>query len=295
MLKTRTGRAMMCVLLPVVLTLGGCASAEDIAAIDNDTTASASDGSPSTDPTNEPANTENEPEPSIPVPEVRDCRQLNGDAVYAGFTDASAQTVNCSDRHNAQTVYVTTARGSQKKHLKSGDGDALFEAMLPECRKRLASWTGSDLGRLSRSMFGVVVGVPPAKDVELGATWIRCDVSLSGVDDRPIALPRKTRGVLSKERSDYDLCVRGKFSQRGTTILSCAHKHDSRSIASIPLGDTSKPYPGESDVIKRLKRRCTTEALNYRDPSSRYGYTYPTKPQWKLSTGFGTCYVQTKR
>lgn len=287
----RTGLALAAALL----TVSSCGSAEDLAAPDQDgSTSTTDDGTDTPEPTQSPDKT-HKPEPSTPVPEVGDCRKLDGDTVYSGYTDSGATPVACGKRHNTQTVYVTSAKGAARKALKRGDSNTVFEIMLPTCRAKLASWTGGDVARLGRTTFGVVVGVPPAKDVGLGADWIRCDASLDGADGRPQALPKQTKGVLRKDTSDYDLCVRGDFSRRGTTIVPCGKSHDYRAVASIRLGDPAAGYPGETAVRKVLKRRCPSEATSFLGSSARYGYTYPTRPQWSTSTGLGTCYALTKK
>lgn len=282
------------VIAAALLTLSSCASAEDLATADQDGSPGTTEGTD--DPTEEPTDEPDKPDkPSTPVPEVGDCRRLNGDVVYSGYSDAGGSTSDCAKRHNTQTVYVTAAKGTTKKALKRGDTNKVFETMLPECRSRLASWTGADAARLSRTTFGVVVGVPPSEDVKLGANWVRCDASLNGADGQPTALPKQTKGVLGKETSDYDLCVRGDFSRRGTTIVPCSKGHDYRAVASLRLGDPSGRYPGEGSVRKVLKRRCPSEAVSFLGSSARYGYTYPTQSQWATSTGFGTCYALTKK
>lgn len=286
----RTGLAVAATLL----TLGGCASAEDVAAPDQDETSS----STTTDePTDEPTDDKpDEPErPSTPVPEIGDCRRLDGDIVVSGYTDSAVSPVDCGQSHNTQTVYVTSASGAVQKALERGDSNEIFELMLPRCRAKLASWTGGDLERLSRTTFGVVVGVPPAEDVKLGADWVRCDASLNGADGQPVALPEQTQGTLRAENGDYDLCVRGDFTRRGTTVVPCARAHDYRAVAAVRLGNPASSYPGEGKVRQVLKRRCPAEATDYLGSSARYGYTYPTAPQWATSTGYGTCYAMTKK
>lgn len=276
------------VLAAVVIVACGCADASDLGGPDPD------DSTAST-PTQTPQPTKHQPEPTTPVPNVSECRPFTDSAVLSGITDSSPDIVDCGDRHNTQTVYVETATGPLKRLLADRDTTAIFDKMLPVCRARLASWTGSTVPRLSRTLYGVLVGIPSAEDIDRGASWIRCDVWLSGDDDLPTSLPEQTRGTLSDETTDFDVCTVGTFTDGSINTRPCSLSHEYRGISSIRLGDPTESYPGQPAIRKVLARRCPGEALTYLGSSARSGYTFPLRTQWQSSTGFGVCYALTPK
>ena len=288
MRTARTGIATAIALL----VLGGCASAEDIAASDDPS------GEPSSEPTDEPTDDEEEtedPKPSTPAPNVGDCHKLPAGQITNGVVETTKSPVKCGKPHNTQTFYVTKTKGPVRKALESGDTTTVRNKMSDTCRKKLQSWVGGGKARMARTGYDVIIGTPPADDVQLGATWARCDVVLFGVGSGPARLPKSTRNSLKKQTSDADYCVRGKFDPSGTNVVLCSKPHNFRSVGVVKFGGPSAKYPGKKKVQRTMRQRCFVQTRKFLGQNRYTGWTYPTKRTWSNGDRFGECYAKTKK
>lgn len=291
----RTARTGL-IVAAALLALGGCASAEDLAsgAASDDSTSESTD-EPTDDSPSDEETTEAE-EPSTPTPSVGDCQQVLASQISSGIAQgAGKSTVGCRKSHNAQTFYVTDTKGATRKALKSGDLTTVHGKTVETCQKELESWVGGNEARLARTGYDVIVGAPPASDVQLGATWVRCDVVLYAPNGTVADLPADTRGSLKSETSDVDFCVRGKFKPSGTNVVLCDKPHDYRSVGVVKFGEPSDSYPGRSQVEGGMRQPCLRQSRRYLGRNEYTGWTFPTASTWKNGDRYGECYAKTKK
>ncbi|MDN5854512.1 MAG: septum formation family protein [Actinomycetia bacterium] len=290
----RTARTVIAA-ASTLLVLGGCASAEDIAASDDSTdSTSETTDEPADDSTDEPTEEETE-KPSTPVPNIGDCHKLSATAIAGGAVDAAEPAINCGKAHNAQTFYVTNPKGAVRQALEQGDLQKVYTKMVDRCSKQLRSWVSGDAARLARTGYGVIVGTAPAEDVALGATWVRCDVVLYDAKGSPVRLPKDTRGSLKKQTSDVDWCIKGKPKAKNTNIVLCREPHDLRSVGVVKLGKESDEYPGRKKVMKTMRPKCFAQTREFLGENLYTGWTVPVAANWSDGDRFGECYAKTKK
>ncbi|UPK73665.1 septum formation family protein [Nocardioidaceae bacterium SCSIO 66511] len=290
----RTARTGL-IVAAALLALGGCASAEDLAASGaSDSTSEATD-----EPTDEPTDTEeptDEPteEPTAPTPTAGDCRMIANSELSRGVV-TSAKSAKCGKKHNAQTFYVTNAKGATKQALTKGDLTKVYKQTESTCDKQLQSWTGGNAARLARTGYQTIVGAPTAEDVVAGASWVRCDVILYQPSGSTVDLPKDTRGSLKKQTSDADYCVKGRFKPSGTNVVLCNKPHDFRSVGVVKFGDPSDSYPGRKKVQGGMRKPCLRQSRKFLGKNRYTGWTFPTAQTWKGGDRFGECYAKTKK
>ena len=293
----RTARTVIAA-AAALLVLGGCASAEDIAASDQSDDSTSDTTDESTDEPTDDSSDEDEEEqekPSTPVPNVGDCHKLGASAIDRGAVNSGKPALKCGKPHNAQTFHVTNTKGAVRKALERGDLRKVHNKMIGTCDNQLRSWVGGNKARLARTGYDTIIGTAPASDVALGATWVRCDVILHDVNGKPVRLPKKTRGSLKKQTSDVDWCIKGKPKATGTNIVLCREPHNLRSVGVVRLGKESDKYPGRKKVMKAMRPKCFAQTRKFLGANKYTGWTVPVPSTWSAGDRYGECYAKTKK
>lgn len=294
----RTARTVI-VAASALLVLSGCASAEDIAASDesaDSTSATSDDSSDDSSDDGSDGESEEEEKPSTPVPNIGDCRKLPAGAITRGVVDTATPSIKCGKSHNTQTFHVTNTKGAVRKALQQGNLQKVHSQMADTCTNQLRSWVGGDVARLARTGYDVIVGTAPSEDVELGATWVRCDVVLyDPKTNKPTKLPKQTKGSLKKQTSNVDWCIRGKPKPSGTNVVLCREPHNLRAIGVVRLGGKSAKYPGRNKVMKAMRPKCFAQTRKFLGKNRYTAWTVPVPGTWSNGDRFGECYAKTKK
>lgn len=275
------------VLLATTLLAGGCSG---------DPGPGAERQSPTTPARSAPSRAVPSPtssEPPSPTPE-RACYRL-------GFEElpeptSSADPVDCSDRHNAQTIHVGEFDTVVDGHAVSIDSEHARRQLMRECPRQLARFLGGTAEERRLSRFEVVWFSPTLPEADSGAEWFRCDVVALAGNERLFRLepPPRLRGVLDGDDalSTYGLCGTAAPGAADFSRVICGRPHAWRAISTIPLAG-GRDYPGQAEVRRAGDEACRDQARNLaEDPLRfRYGWEWPTSAQWDAGQHYGYCWI----
>lgn len=284
----------------LLLAVGACGSAQDLASdSSDDPTSTPSTTVPTTPPTTDPttAPTTPAPTPAAATPKAGQCTAVDLYSLVTRVVRTPTRAVSCGASHTGQTYAVRSLSSAQRRAVTSGSTSAILTATRGYCESALTSWLRTDTSKLKRSQFDFVVGVPSSTDLAAGAKWLRCDLFVRNGLTKAVALPASTRAALKGSKGGRFLsCVKGNISTASGTV-PCSSKHQWKGVSSIKLGSASKSFPGSGRVRSVMKSRCSGDVRSYLNTRGgfRYGYIVPTKTTWSRGDRYGVCFANTRK
>lgn len=229
----------------------------------------------------------------LETPRMGACRLLSPEAVEQ--PSDQSPTVDCSEKHTAETFAVGTFPGEIAKGADPQDPE-LGAHIYRTCQKRFQAFLGGDESMVMRSILRWAWFRPSDEAWDKGARWFRCDVVAGGDDaDELITLPEGAKGLLSGRPDDeWMTCARGE-TVAGSTKVPCSEPHDWRAVTTIQLGRPDDPYPGDDVVAARTRDFCSDSVgawLNY-PVDYDFGYTFFHKAEWKAGNRRSICWAKT--
>jgi hypothetical protein len=284
----------------VALLLAGCGAATDL--VESEPTGEPSPTEPTSSSPTEPSPTEPSPtastEPVAATPKVGECRRTDPFLSALGGSLEVREPLPCGETHNAQTYFVGLMNEAMQAAARSGNANRLRAEVAGICGRKLIGWLGSNGEGVALSVFDFIVGAPGPDEVSPGSRWFSCDVyairALNGL--KLIALPPDTKGLLSSgEADDWTQCNRGGFDSGTSNIVVCTRGHAYRAVAGVDLAGLDAAYPGNNTLDSRLESECSGRVRAYLNTSGsfNYGFTWPSREQWKTGDRWGICYAQT--
>jgi hypothetical protein len=229
---------------------------------------------------------------AVEVPELGACRVLTP-ADVARASNAT-RTVDCSERHTAQTYAV----GPLPDEFADVDyeDEGLGAWAYGACSKKFMGFLGADESLVMRTLVSWAWFRPSEQAWAEGARWYRCDVVGGG--DRSetyVALPETAEGLLlGRPNDDWMVCASGP-SVSDSVKLPCSKPHDWRAVTTIKLGEKGEAYPGDRLVQVKTRDFCSDSVgawLGY-PVSYDVGFTWFHEAEWKAGNRRSVCWART--
>jgi Septum formation len=277
----RRSRIVAVVAVAVLALAAGCS--------DGDDGAGSSDSGDRTTPT--PGQDVRLAEQSVPHPQEGDCHDLT--AAQVQHPNDRNEIVRCRTPHTTQTYYVGTFDLSIIGDRTPETAD-VAEFVTPRCTRRFNRWVGGDRETRILARAHPVWFVPTPRDIQLGARWFRCDLVLTGVQDRLAELPRNTEGLLESSGAldEYGLCSRGSPERPRSTMVVCGRSHSWQAFDTLRVRSDSDRYPSRKD-LRDARKKCRERARAELDFPLKwtYGWQAPTREQWQSGLEWGVCWI----
>lgn len=276
----RRSRAVAAIAAAIAIVAAGCSGSDGEASPEAATTSS---------PT--PSQKVRVTKPSAPHPRTGDCHALT--AAQVKHPIDTNEAVPCRKPHTTQTYHVGTFNLRIIGDRNPGTSE-IAEFVTPRCAREFDRWVGGDRRTQMLSRAHPVWFVPNRRDLRLGARWFRCDVVLSGVENRLAKLPRDTRGMLDSDGAldDYGLCSRGSPERVRSATVICSRSHSWQAFDTLRVRSDKAGYPAGKE-LRKARNRCREQARTKLDfPLKwRYGWQAPTREQWAGGLEWGVCWV----
>jgi hypothetical protein len=204
--------------------------------------------------------------------------------------------VSCAGPHTAATIFVGRLDTVVDGHAVSVDSATVRRQLASTCPRKLAAYVGGSAETRALSRLNIVWFSPSLAQSDQGADWFRCDLIAFGAGDALLPLPPTGRlnRVLDRPRGlrTYGLCGTAAPGARGFERVVCARSHSWRAVDTISLSGGTR-YPGVAVVRKAGNAQCRDLARERAGSSLRfrYGWEWPTQPQWARGQHFGYCWV----
>jgi hypothetical protein len=272
-------------LTSVLLLLVGCTASDPVADDDEGR------------PTQRPPSKTTAPPPAPPPapPKVGECRKLGYEDI-ARFSNQEKPR-SCKRRHTSYTFAVTRLPRSVAFDGVTIDNDAVQRTAAQSCRRLFAGFVGGTSAARTLARLTVTYFVPTQRGFDLGARWVRCDVTGLHDENRLATLPRNLEGFLDNEGAldEFGVCSRGEPGSSGFRLVMCRAEHDYRAIRALRLGGADDPYPSRTTALDDGRAACEEIISDHLDRSGGYtfGWTYPSAEDWSAGQRFGYCWLQT--
>lgn len=243
---------------------------------------------PSTSPTAPPRAT------PAPTPPAYGCYALS----YAEALDATtdAKPVDCSKPHTVRTFHVgesdTVTSGG---HLLAIDSDKVRDQLAEECPQRFAAYVGGSSEQRRLSMLSTTWFGPTLEQSDEGQSWFRCDLIALASEGKLARLGGKLGKVLDTAagRDRWGRCATAKPGTKGAHQTLCSTNDAWRAVATVDVKPAAKgAFPGAraaADAGGSCEDRV--RALASDKLSFSWGWTPPTKAQWKAGQRYGFCWA----
>lgn len=206
-------------------------------------------------------------------PAVGSCHDLTLEEGY-GFSDPDP-AVSCSGRHTSLTHKVIQFAEAPNWQ----DRDALSVVVTRRCNSSFIDALGGSTKAIQLSAFTGWWFAPTKAQRDAGATWVRCDLSISG-GDRLMPLPEDVTLDLPLPDSQAK-CRKGKAADYLLTVCGRAHQFRATHAVKYP----SNTYPGTRRLVRWTYRKCSDKLGR-----SLGLYERPSRLEWKLGFGHSLCY-----
>lgn len=234
------------------------------------------------------------PDPD-PPPREGACRRVSATGLDSIVDDSPV--VACRKRHTAETFFVGTLPKSATRGATTAGRARVERAADRICRTRFREHVGGDRADRRLTLLRPTYFLPASEQFALGARWVRCDVYAYATPDRLAALPRATKGFLSRERASaaLDRCSPVSPSRREFRHVACRQAHRWRAVAVLPLGGRQEEYPGLRRAQNRAERRCESPVRRYLDTTDAfsYGFEVPRRDAWQAGDRLALCWART--
>jgi len=229
---------------------------------------------------------------AVEAPELGVCRLLTPDDVAQPSN--ATRTVDCADRHTAQTYAVGQLPDSFDD---AGYDDAEVGAWAyGACSKKFMGFLGADESLVMRTVVSWAWFRPSTKAWDDGARWYRCDVVGGGDQTKAyVDLPETAEGLmLGKTDDDWMVCASGP-TVTGSVKVPCSQKHDWRAVTTIKLGEPGDAYPGDRLVQVKTRDFCSDSVgawLGY-PVNFDVGFTWFHEAEWTAGNRRSVCWART--
>ena len=231
---------------------------------------------------------------AVEVPELGACRVLTP-ADVARASNAT-RTVDCSERHTAQTYAV----GPLPDEFADVDyeDEGLGAWAYGACSKKFMGFLGADESLVMRTLVSWAWFRPSEKAWSEGARWYRCDVVGGGDQSKEyVELPTTAKGLLLGRVDDrWMVCAEGP-TVSGSARVPCTEPHAWRAVSTIKLGEPEDPYPGDRLVEVRTRDFCDASVRALLDYAVSYdfAYTWFHEAEWEVGNRRSICWAKTER
>lgn len=224
-------------------------------------------------------------------PKLGSCRML--DPADIAETSNASPTVDCSERHTAETFAVGRFPAGVADEI---DDPALGAHVFDICETKFRKFLGGDESLVMRSMVTWAWFRPTKEQWKAGARWWRCDVVGGGEESTELVdLPETAAGLLLGQPDDrWLVCVNGPSIAESAKI-PCSRTHTWRAVTTIVLGDEEDPYPGDRLVEVRTRDYCSDSVgawLNY-PVDYDFGFTWFHEAEWEAGNRRSICWART--
>lgn len=271
-----------------VLTLFACATVLVAGCNGDDDSTDASDDTASP---SESASESTTPPPPPPRPKKDRCYNLGKTGLASASSDIDA--VPCKNRHTTQTYLVDTLP-NRLTNAQTLDTTAIADTVSKRCDDGFADRVGGDEETRTLARVHPVWFVPTADEIERGARWFRCDVTVSKQGGKAAALPKSTKGMLDADDalSRWGTCAPADTDSPEADATLCSQADGIQAVSVLDLGGQDKGWPGP-DSLRSRGDDCETAVRNHLDNPTgalSYQWTYPTQRQWKDGRRYGLCW-----
>ncbi|KRF15577.1 hypothetical protein ASG90_12180 [Nocardioides sp. Soil797] len=255
------------------------------------------DDEPNAEPTPS-ATTTGTPKPAKPAPRpvVGACYDLTYEQAVAPTNDQ--KSVDCKNKHTAQTFHAGPLDTVVDGHLVAVDSDRVQQQVASSCPEQMSGFLGGSQEDLRLSMLSAVWFSPTVEESDAGQDWYRCEVvSLAGGDSlRPLTLPMK--GVLGTQegRDTFGMCGTDRPGTKGFERVTCAEDHSWRAVSTIDVKPgRNGAWPGETAARNAGEETCQDAVRDRAEDPLKFtwGYEWPTKKQWQAGQHYGYCWSPT--
>jgi hypothetical protein len=269
----------------LALTAGACSGADsgpEPPETDDSTRSSAA--SEASDPTPTPAR-------AVPAPRNRACYAYAYAAAVAPI--ARGTSIPCARRHTAITFSVGELDTVLDGHLVSVDSDRVQHQVAQACPRAFERFVRGTVEARRLSMLRPVWFTPSLAQSDAGANWYRCDAVAIAADEKLSALVGRLQGVLSRPLAAerYAMCGTAEPGTPGFRRVICSAAHAWRAIDTVDIA--GRAYPGVAKVRAAGQQACQDAASAQADDplNYRWGYEWPTEPQWQAGRHYGICWA----
>jgi len=239
-------------------------------------------------------------------PSVGDCWQTSYNGRFDYFTWTTQPPVSCSEKHELYTYAVLKLTHTYTGSEFTSDGNlksAIDNDSFDVCDGYLANHIG-ELDRTDERLNDVAF-LPRTTEWDLGARWVRCDVSileLGAPVDKPVLLQlpawAKLKTEIATDPGQFDNCINvpggatatGPFV-KGAVFASCTKPDWLLEGYETFVGSPPVAYPGAAGFASTYQTEC---AQPYTDATHLTYPVYPTASQWKQGELRFQCWVGTK-
>jgi len=208
-------------------------------------------------------------------PKVGECHALTVKDIRRD--SETKKPVPCSEPHTTVTVAVVKAT----KATSSAKGDARTFAVGEACGPGFTKALGADSKTRAKTLYSLAWFNPTKEQVADGATWLRCDVTLTAANhafaikgEQPLLDDGPTKAELA--------CGRLASGEKAAWIfVPCATKHQ------FVLTDLIAAAPGTSytDAEKAAKKACLLKGGLY---------SWSHADQWGIGDRWYSCWESTE-
>ncbi|WP_026455550.1 septum formation family protein [Saccharomonospora iraqiensis] len=210
-------------------------------------------------------------------------------------TDATT-VVDCAGDHTVEIVDTGT--------LDDADGatpppeQAVYEAVLPDCRTAVADFLGSadyDVTTLGAWLFWA-----DEDRWDEGQRWYRCGVAQVNADGEPRTRQGSLHDALAGDDGldGFRLCSRERPADERPRAAPCDGPHRSEAVAAIPLGTPDGALPDVEKINALGRQECGQAVRGYlgadRDDIGA-AWRWPREASWRQGFTNLLCFAETEQ
>ena len=228
---------------------------------------------------------------AVEAPQLGACRVLTPDDV--ALPSNATKTVDCGDRHNAETYAVGDLPASLDDAAYDDSDVGAFA--YDRCSKKFMTFLGADESVVMRTVVSWAWFRPSEEAWDNGARWYRCDIVGGGDQSKSyVDLPKTAEGLLLRQADRWMVCVNGP-SVSGAEKIPCSDEHNWRAVTTIKVGDADDKYPGDRVVEVKTRDFCSDSVgawLSY-PVDYDFGYTWFHEAEWEAGNRRSICWAKT--
>lgn len=229
-----------------------------------------------------------------PQPPANGCYVLRYADAIAATSDA--RPVPCRQPHTVQTFFVGPAATlTSSGHLLAIDSAKVRRQMATECPRRFAAYVGGSVEQRRLSMLSATWFGPTLEESDAGQSWLRCDVIALAAEGRLAQLGGTLKKVLDSEpgRDRWGRCATAKPGSKNAHQVICSARSSWRAVATLDVrGAARGAFPGPRNT-GAAGSACEDRVRDLADDklSFTWGWTPPTRAQWRAGQHYGFCWA----
>lgn len=187
--------------------------------------------------------------------------------------------VDCTDPHTTITIKNVDLSNPDYSNVNE-----IYRKIVVPCRRAMAAYFDDGVKALQMSAYGLYFFAPTKAQRDAGASWVRCDLFLSG-GTKLMPLPTDGDAELGSLPHPKRIarCRMGKAAGFVGTV--CARPHAFRATHALKRPGA---YPGRRRMERWTVERCRAKL----GPSLGY-YTFPIPLDWRAGRRFSVCEKKT--